>query len=359
MQKLIDKLVLFGLCLLAFSFGEIMWLSIMTMLGAVAVSSLCSYFENRLTALLCLGYALLCLALPEFIVFLPLVVYDSAGLSGWPLRFCWAPALFVGFFTVAPFTMIASTLSSGVAILLQYRTASQISARDKYIALTDSAKERAESLERKNRDLMEKQDYEVRLATLAERNRIAREIHDNVGHLLTRSLLQMSALRVTHSGDGGLTDELDLVKGTLSDAMDTIRSSVHDLHSESVDLRSRLEALVDGFGFCPVKLRYDAGELPVEVRYCFDAIARESLSNVARHSNATEATISVTEHPAFYQLLVSDNGAVKATGVMSGIGLQNMADRVDALGGVFRVDKVKGFRVFISIPKGPRVEDSA
>jgi signal transduction histidine kinase len=42
---------------------------------------------------------------------------------------------------------------------------------------------------------MEKQDYEIYLATLRERNRIAREIHDNVGHMLSRSILQIGALK--------------------------------------------------------------------------------------------------------------------------------------------------------------------
>jgi len=52
-------------------------------------------------------------------------------------------------------------------------------------------------LRQKNRELIEKQDYEIRLATLNERGRIAREIHDHVGHLLSRSILQIGALMVT------------------------------------------------------------------------------------------------------------------------------------------------------------------
>ena len=50
----------------------------------------------------------------------------------------------------------------------------------------------------KKQEPMEKQDYEIYLATLRERNRIAREIHDNVGHMLSRSILQMGALITIH-----------------------------------------------------------------------------------------------------------------------------------------------------------------
>ncbi len=55
----------------------------------------------------------------------------------------------------------------------------------------DSSEERTLLLSQKNKALQEKQDYEIYNATLKERNRIAREIHDNVGHVLSRSILMM------------------------------------------------------------------------------------------------------------------------------------------------------------------------
>ena len=109
--------------------------------------------------------------------------------------------------------------------------------------------------------------------------------------------------------------------------------------------------MIDGFLTCPVKVRYDAGDLPVDVKICFTAVVREALSNIAKHSSATEARVTVMEHPSFYQLVVSDNGIGKKSGGQVGIGLQSMADRVDALRGVFRAESDKGFNIFISIPK--------
>jgi len=353
MQKLIDKLVLLGLCILVLSLSGVQWISVVAMLVAMAVSSLCGYFDSRVKAPLCVAYIVACFFFNPLVIFLPLIVYDCAESDKWPLRLCWIAALPSCFQLGVQQVPVAVILSSVAAFLLQFRTAAQIKTRDDYFEFMDNAKERAELLERKNRDLMEKQDYEVKLATLAERNRIAREIHDNVGHLLTRSLLQLGALHVTHADNAELTSEMGMLKSTLSDAMDSIRSSVHDLHDESFDLRGRLEAMAGGFEFCPVRLRYDADDLPAEVKYCFIAIVREALSNIARHSSATEAAVTVTEHPAFCQLLISDNGTVCADASAKGIGLQNMADRVDALGGVFKVDHGNGFRIFISIPSAP------
>ena len=370
MSKLIDKLVVFGLCLLVMTFADIRWVSVVTMLVALAVSSLCGYFENKISSILCAGYIAGCFFVPELTLFLPLIVYDNAGQTNQLLRFCWIAALPFSFFTGAFQIVIAVVLMSVLAFVLHYRTSNlDESRRTLYIAL-DNAKENAGLLEQKNRDLMERQDYGVKIATLAERNRIAREIHDNVGHLLTRSLLQLGALRVTHGDDEKLTRELDHVKDALSDAMDSIRSSVHDLHGESVDLKEQLTIMAEEFSFCPVRLRYDAGELPVDIRYCFVAIVREALSNIARHSDAGEASVTVIEHPAICQLMISDNGTSGArldaggagrTGGASGagsarlgaagIGLQNMADRVQTLGGVFRAEQNKGFRIFVSVPK--------
>ena len=351
MHRLTDKLLMLGLCLLILSFSRIELIYIVALLAGIAVSSLCEYFENRPPPYLCAAYVIICLFIPGFIAFLPLIAYDCAGFNKFYSRYCWAAALPAGFAMPDPRGAVAALLLSGVALLLHYRTREQIKTREDFFALTDKAKEQSIGLERRNRELMEKQDYEVRLATLRERNRIAREIHDNVGHLLTRSILQISALHVTRPDDAALQDELGRIKGSMSEAMDSVRSSVHDLHDESVDLRMQLETMISGFSFCPVRLRYDAGNLPGAVKYCFIAVAREALNNVARHSDATEAIIAVAEHPAFCRLSVEDNGSIKPSGDSGGIGLRNMADRVDALGGVFRTEHNKGFRIFLSIPK--------
>lgn len=198
---------------------------------------------------------------------------------------------------------------------------------------------------------MKNQDYEVELATLAERNRIAREIHDNVGHLLTRSILQVSAMLVVHSGNTELKEPLLAVKDTLSDAMDNVRQSVHNLHEESINLQQQLTRLTDDFTFCPVQLTYDSTPLPKELNYTFIAIVKEALSNIARHSNATRASVSVLEHPSLYQLRIHDNGTLQTQDSPDGIGLFNMEERIRALDGNFHIDRTNGFKIFISIPK--------
>lgn len=222
--------------------------------------------------------------------------------------------------------------------------------------LRDDSTEKNLLLEEKNRMLAEKQDYEIYAATLKERNRIAREIHDNVGHLLSRSILITGAAKALNASDA-LSPVLDNLDHSLNQAMTSIRSSVHDLHDESLNLKEAAESLTSDFTFCPVTLHYDMGfEVPREIKYCFISIVKEALSNVARHSNATLVQITMREPPALYQLCIEDNGTLTESNLETllpnrGIGLSNMNDRLKVLNGNLQITIQKGVRLFITIPK--------
>jgi signal transduction histidine kinase len=238
-----------------------------------------------------------------------------------------------------------------LAMLLAYNSHAIELQEHRFYALQDDAIQKERSLEEKNRTLLEKQDYQIQLATLTERGRLAREIHDNVGHLLTRALFQVSALEVMQPEN---KEALGMVKTTLEDAMTNIRASVHDLHDEALDLRLELQKLIDQFPACPVTLRYTCQPVPPPIHYCFIAVVKEALSNIARHSNATSATVSVLEHPALYQLIIEDNGTPEgkaSNNSKPGIGLHNIQERVTALQGNMIIQTDRGFRIFISISK--------
>jgi signal transduction histidine kinase len=206
-------------------------------------------------------------------------------------------------------------------------------------------------LENQNKELLEKQDYEINLATLSERNRIARDIHDNVGHLLSRSILQIGALLAINK-DEATKEGLASIKSTLSEAMDSIRASVHDLHEKAIDLQNEIEKLIHSFNFCPVKFHYEVEtNIDKNIKHCFIAVTKEALSNLSKHSNATNASVIIREHPALYQLVIEDNGTECSYDSENGIGVKNMTDRVAAVGGNINISTHKGFRIFISVPK--------
>ena len=209
-----------------------------------------------------------------------------------------------------------------------------------------------QQLAQQNLLLAEAQDNEIHLATLKERNRIAREIHDNVGHMLTRSLLQSGALIVINK-DEQLREPLESLRDTLDSAMTSIRESVHDLHDDSIDLKKVVEdslrSVEDRF---TVKFDCDVSEhLSGNIKLCIIGVIKEGLSNAVKHSNGDSIELIVREHPAFCQLVMEDNGSCSEI-KESGIGLKNMRDRAAALGGrISFTPSPEGFRIFMSIPK--------
>lgn len=364
MPGVIDRLLILVCCaaLLAGTADDIT--AVAAILAAVTVGALngCSRSGFFLAVSISL-YTAASAVWPAFCLFLPLVYYDAPARCPAPrLGICTgaaAASLALPFIHLPAGTALMVAVLMAVACVLAVRTAAMEHSQSGARQQRDISREAALLLEEKNRELIEKQDYEIRLATLNERGRIAREIHDHVGHLLTRSILQIGALMVT-AGDEGEKENLSTVRETLSQAMDRIRAGVHDLHSESIDLKTRIEALAGGFTFCPIQLRYALEREPEsEIACCFIAVAGEGLNNIIRHSNATRVTLALLEHPALYQLVLQDNGSVGNGQRGKGLGLQSMAHRVETLGGTISIEQGEGFRLFISIPKGRAVYESA
>ncbi|MGL5381094.1 sensor histidine kinase [Clostridium sp.] len=352
MNTLIDKFILFIMCFITYIPYIDNYHKVVLVLIAITFTSLISYTENLKVLIYSFTFFLLLSFFnAELLFFSPLIFYDLFFYKlKWPCVFFIIPILIN--FEVIPmsslFLIIAYSLASYV---LASRTKALEDIKKNYYNLSDKSKELSMVFEEKNKELLEKQDYEINLATLRERNRIARDIHDNVGHLLSRSILQIAALLAVNKNDS-TRENLTLIKNTLSEAMDSIRSSVHDLHEESINLNVEIQKLIDNFNFCNVKLEYNLESSPKKnIKYCFITITKEALSNIIKHSNATEVWVSLYEHPALYQLIIKDNGHHINLSSEDGIGLKNIKDRVTALGGNVNISIDNGFRIFISIPK--------
>ena len=307
---------------------------------------------------------------PPFVPFAPLALYDIARRVR--RERIW-PALAIGAVFVCALvadlrggvlttrTLLLTAILSVAATLLSLRTAQLEREQRRMRRTRDELQERALALEARNRDLADRQDYEVELATLAERARIAREIHDNVGHQLTRASLQTEALRVVHANEPGVAADFADVKYTVDEALQLVRASVHALNDNAVDLSVQLERIVEGTrsdGGPQIELEVMTEHAPANVANCFAAVLREALSNTMRHACAQTVTVRCMEHPSFYQLIVTDDGVgeVQASGrgTAEGMGLASMRERIEALGGTFTAGPragAGGWRVFATVPK--------
>lgn len=326
---------------------------IAAMLCAVIVTAVCCMKNQTASKYACLAYAAAAIFFQPFLYFLPLAAYELFETENKLLGLSWAAVFVVHFYEIdINENFLLVLMSCGIAVYLKLKQQKLDSLENEVKLARDSGIENEIVLKKRNKILIDRQDDEISLAMLDERNRISREIHDNVGHLLTRSLYQLSAMQVIHKNDGQIGTELADLKATLTDAMDSIRSSVHNLHDESVDLKMRIQKIIDDFDFCQIRFKYECGDMPKELKYCFISIVREALSNVAKHSNATMAEVVVFEHPGFYQLIVEDNGTLKKKRDSGGIGLMGMRERIESFGGVFRVIDNKGFKLLSTVPKG-------
>lgn len=237
------------------------------------------------------------------------------------------------------FSLILSTYSCRIDSL-----------RAKLLSMRDDTAEHDLLVAQNTRQLLKNQDNMILTATLSERNRIAREIHDNVGHMLTRSILQTGAIKVINH-DEHLTKPLEQLQSTLDTAMDSMRKSVHDLHDESVNLRLALEDITKNVQGMGISLDYDMSDhIPKDIKYSFINIVKESINNTLKHSNGDHMDIRLREHPAFYQLAITDNGH-DITIEGQGMGLAGIQERVNMLGGTMKLSTDRGFAILITVMK--------
>lgn len=352
MNRLIDKVAILLMCMMSLTMSSSFIEPVIVVLAAVTASSAAQLLTGKTAAsVIIAACSLLCGAYTLFFCMLPLMLYDALWEKKWWLV---SPALTVlAKVSDMKILQIAMTLAAiAVTVIIYLRVSGLEQTVTKLTLLRDEIAGKNRQLGEQNIRLAQAQDNEIHLATLKERNRIAREIHDNVGHMLTRSLLQSGALIVINK-DEQLREPLESLKSTLDSAMTSIRESVHDLHDDSIDLKKVIEDSISTVDSrFSVTLDCDVSEFMAgNVKLCMIGVIKEGLSNAVKHSTGDKISIIVREHPAFYQLMLEDNGSCSEI-KESGIGLKNMRDRVEALKGriSFKPSK-EGFKIFVSIPK--------
>lgn len=383
MISLCDKIILY-----LFSFIYLFYLGITAqtvVLFLLSVASTCllnayTYDKHKTWfSIILLFNLILACTVPMYILFLPIILYDCLSqipkyismIFLIPIANLWikqrlSASATTEFHTdtdTLTFVIILFVMQAVVSYALSQKTQKILKDKKDIIRLQDTYNEHKISLEHEYQYLLKQQDNEINIATLNERNRIAREIHDNIGHMLSRSILQVGAL-IAINKDDTLNEPYQSLKESLNQAMDSIRNSVHDLHNDSIDLENNIQQLINSFDFCDVKLDYDISNyVSKEIKYCFITITKEALNNTIKHSNATMVTISIIEHPSFYKYVYDDNGDDKNTANIisketleeytyrEGIGLNNMRERVKSLHGIINFHTDNGFSIHITIPK--------
>ena len=222
------------------------------------------------------------------------------------------------------------------------------------------AEELTVDLEAANQQLSEYAIQVEELATIEERNRLAREIHDNLGHYLTVVNVQIGAAKVLMDKDPvKAKDALDKAQNLTQEGLKAIRQSVAALRESPVGQRPLSEAislLTETTTQAGIVTEFSVtGEpftLPNPVEYALYRIAQEALTNVRKHARASRVDVVLDySQDEVVGLEIADNGVGTAV-ADGGFGLLGIRERVQLLKGTCAAETApgEGFKLRIAIP---------
>jgi len=182
-----------------------------------------------------------------------------------------------------------------------------------------------------------------------ERLRIARELHDVLGHQLTVLALELET--ASHLQDDARAREHVLrAKGVARELLGDVRTTVGELRRRAPSLQESLGSLVGRVRVPRVRVAVDDGvTVDEEQTVVLVRVVQEALTNAIRHSEAAALDVAVTADDGRVRLVAQDDGRGAAR-VEPGNGLRGLEERVRAAGGTVRLDGRSGFRVEVELP---------
>lgn len=249
-------------------------------------------------------------------------------------------------------------INGGIVVLLMVLFNQQLIARERALEL-------AESLESANAKLAAYAGKIEALTLQAERQRMARELHDTLAQGVAGLVLQLEAVKA-HLGASRSERAAAIVDQALARARSTLaesRAVIDDLRSTPVSLAEALCETRDRFSLatgipCQLDLALAEDQVAHEVAGHTVQIVREALSNVARHAQATRVTISCGAQRGRLDLEICDNGRgfdLEQEIGAGHYGLLGMRERARLTGGVLAIESAaqRGTRVHLSAPSAP------
>lgn len=197
---------------------------------------------------------------------------------------------------------------------------------------------------------------EAESAALAERARIAREIHDVLAHSLSAQLVHLEAARLLIERGADRETILERVVAARSMARDGLvetRQALSALRGEMSPLEDFLSEIVGTTGRAEVTVTGDRRQLPAEASQAVRRVAQEALTNVRKHAPGAKVllTLDYGEHEVTLDVRDSGGSPGELTGAGGGYGLLGMRERAELLGGsLWAGPDEEGFVVTLKVP---------
>ncbi len=229
-----------------------------------------------------------------------------------------------------------------------------------------SSEERARlirELEDVNRELVIAREREVDLAALRERERLARDLHDNLGHALSVMVVQLEAIQRLYRVDPERGSEhIDALKILTRQSMDDLRRSLDGLRTPGLGDRQLAEALQDAgvavgqrAGIAvQCQVDPDVSALNPALAETVWRVTQEALTNVEKHAHARKADVIVHREPQRVRVTITDDGVglpADAEERRGHYGLRGLRERVEGLGGTLTLTRLApGSQVEATLP---------
>ena len=202
-----------------------------------------------------------------------------------------------------------------------------------------------------NRELIATQSLLTEATKQSERTRIARNIHDLLGHHLTALTIKLQV--ASHISEGESKRQVDECYGLAKLLLSDVREAVSEIREKSqIDLHSAFKALQKNTPQLQVNIDIPSEINIDDVRYAELLLrcVQESITNTLKHSSAQQFNVKLAQSNELLTMQISDNGVNYKPTVTPGNGLHGMTERVLALGGSIEFTPAKsGFKTLITI----------
>lgn len=209
-------------------------------------------------------------------------------------------------------------------------------------------------------------EAQVEAARGAERIRLAREMHDVLGHTLSALAVQLEGARLLLEREGAARAAVEAVARAnrlAREGLDEARRAVGTLRGDELPGPDLLPGLVEGFGLdsgteAHLAVEGEPADLAPEARLAVYRTAQEALTNVRRHARATRVDLRLRWAPGGAELTIENDGVAAGAGPpRAGYGLTGMRERAELLGGKLELGGGDGrFRVRLWVPAATAIE---
>ena len=191
------------------------------------------------------------------------------------------------------------------------------------------------------------------LAAVAERERIARDLHDVLGHTLSVIVLkaELAGRLLERGGEPArIAEEIADVERTARSALTEVRETIGGYRARG--LAAEMDAARNALAAAGVQLEIEGAPARESLRAAEETVLalalREAVTNIVRHARARTCRLRFAEQNGRHSLLIEDDGEHAASS--EGNGLRGMRERVESLGGTLHLDRQHGTRLLIELP---------